>query len=127
MFATDPKKLEFFKKYLYEHQQEIIEERAESIEGKIVLAIQSLIYIDNITDISAKDIIEKANLRTKDGSFWHSLAISKYLKELGFSRKQLKRLSYGEPKRCLIIDPVHLSKLVKRYKIEDDERPMFIV
>lgn len=118
LFAHDKEVLEKFKIYLQEYQREIIQERTDSFEGKIINTICNLLK-DGKPNIDNNDIIENGDLRDKYNSSKRMApkSLYPYLRELGLSNKQSRKVD-NKAKRCIIFDIVQLQKLAKRYGIE---------
>jgi hypothetical protein len=90
LFADNPEEIKKFKEYLFEYQKDLIEERSNTIEGNIVKAINELYILGD--PINANNIIEKANLKDKQGNLWKPRSLTKFMKGLGFSSTKQKKI-----------------------------------
>ena len=132
---SDPEALTEFIKYIYDSQEDLIDERQGSQEGKTALAILDLyedeLKINNSLEniiISGEDIATKLNENLPEKRQTNSQRVGKTLKTLGFSRtqKQIKAPLDTNPKkrvlkRALDTNPKLLSKMIRRYTFLDDE------
>jgi len=91
MLADKPEELKIFKEYLIKYQQELREERAGTVEGRIINAIAELFDLGN-EQITAGSIILKADLQTRRNEPWHPRALTSYMKSLGFGTATAARI-----------------------------------
>ncbi|RKX66121.1 MAG: hypothetical protein DRP42_03775, partial [Tenericutes bacterium] len=115
LFQHDKEQMEMFKKFVQEHQRDIIEQRQSSFDGAIVLAIHSLLSKGQF-DINATDIIHEAELKNKSGGYISPRSITSNLKSLGFKTSIPKRVG-GQTKRCIPLEQEHLDTLFERYGV----------
>ncbi len=120
-----------FREYLRKYQDELIEERSTTLEGKIVKAIFELtrpLYVTHVTDVikvtfENKDVI----ITSTDIAVWISenlgeevdvKIIGKKIKSLGL-KTELKKVE-GNTKRVLVLEEDALRILFKRYIPKSD-------
>lgn len=113
LFANDSNKLEFFKRFVKKQQENLIEERQNSVQGQIVEIIHQLCY-NGFWNISNKDIVEKEEIFDERNKKVTNRGLNKYLKELGFKKSELIRIN-NQVKRCIPLEEKHIIKLFKRY------------
>jgi len=119
LFSGDEKQMEDFKDYIKNYQEDLIEERQSSFEGNIIGVIHSLLR--NLEkDFDAKRIIEKGEFTNRLGKPMQPRALSSYLKSLGFKKSNVLKVD-GKTKRCISIEPKHITKLFERYGYEVTE------
>ena len=122
MFYKDEALMKQFKEFLIKYNQEIIEERANSVEGMITNAIMDLLYIKTHT-IRDMNNITITNQEIKDRIFEsnkydiYNVTLGKTLKSIGIKNKPLK--IEGIAKRTLILEINTLLKLSKRYILDN--------
>ena len=115
LFVNDKKQLETFNKFITNYQENLVDERRDSNEGQIIIALHELIE-KGIVDISSKDIIEEGKLIDWKGNQMKPRALSSILKSLGFNKSVPKRLEEGT-KRCIPLINEHLEQLFVRYGV----------
>ena len=118
LFANDPVKLEFFKKYLAKYQQDLIQERKDSTEGYIVNIVCEML-VAGISDISVSDIIEKGRIMDhKDRSklMAANALSSRYLRPLGLTERKTVNV-HGKSKKCIVFDLETVERIAKRYAV----------
>jgi len=113
MLAGNEKELNNFRAYLGRYQLELRSERANTIEGRIVHGIAELILEGN-KELTAQQIIYRAELIKKDGGYWNPRAITKYMKILGLGTAILKRVE-GVSGKFYFFDLDEVFMLVKKY------------
>jgi len=112
LFMNDSEALEDFKKFLQNYSKELIDSRAETIEGRIVKAICGIIIEER--DLTAKNIIQQAELKDKNGNLWESRSISSKMKGLGFPIAKTQRVYEGTAKVYPYIKE-NILMLAKKY------------
>jgi hypothetical protein len=126
MFANEPAVLSSYKKFILNHQRELIEQRAATKTGQVVEALFELLGNNKVTtvtlvtsvtgdsflDVTAKDIAEKVGLTAQ--------AVGQILKGLGLETKLVK--IDGVTKRRILYKPAIFDKLRRRY-ILDEQKP----
>lgn len=118
LFKNDTEQLENFKKFIKKYQDELIEDRRNSFEGSIVVAIYDLVKSGK-KDINSQDIVNEGGLVDYKGDKLHPRSLSSKLKALGFESARQKRVDTGENKRCIPLKKEHLLNLFKRYGCND--------
>jgi len=119
LFAHDTGAIERFKSFLARRQRELVEDRANSWEGCIVKALCEL-TLGNCSTITAKKIIEQADLRDKEGKPWQGRKISPIMKVLGFSAAKPVRTNDEGVVKAYDIDKDLLASLATRYVADED-------
>jgi hypothetical protein len=146
----DKEALTEFIKYVNESQEDLIDERQSSSEGKVALAILDLYELHLLAGdelesilISGEDIAAKMNETLPEKRKTNSQRVGKMLKVLGFTRTQ-KQVWVNEAghtvssdkndnssantkktrilKRALDTDSKLLSKMLRRYTFSGDEK-----
>ncbi|MCD6236357.1 MAG: hypothetical protein J7K13_00180 [Thermoplasmata archaeon] len=107
LFANIPDILEDFKVFLREYNDELVEERSETLDGMIVNAIFSL-KEDGYEEISSKDIADKLKVDYQMEKVTPQL-IGRHLKSLGINTKHERKA------RLIEWDDKLMMKLAKRY------------
>ena len=115
LFANNQNHLDQFREYILNYQGELIEERKNSFAGTVVNGIHLLLE-GGEKEISAKDIIQKAQITNKTGHLITPRGLSSTLKALGFKKPQIKRVD-GVSKRCIPLEMEHVNHLFKRYGV----------
>ena len=128
LFASDTDKLEKFRNHLAKKQEEIIEDRYNSMEGSILNAIYQL-QNDGKEDIDCQHIIEKGNIKNSKGIQIQPRTVSNILKTLGFKQSESRKVE-GKTKRCIPLDKEHIQRLYKSYGVtqvtEDTNTPLLM-
>lgn len=115
LFSEDKEQLGQFKIFLAKQQREIIEERMNTWEGRIAKAVYDLLPTsEDQVVVTPQDIVDKADLRGKDGNRVQPRAISRYCKELKFGNAVLRRTETGV-KRVYEIPRAIVESVAKRY------------
>ena len=117
MFANNPQEVERFKVFINKYQGELAEERSASFEGQIVNAICQIVVENG--ELTATNIIEKANLTDKQNHPWKPRAISGFMKSLGFGTAKQKWTEEGN-KKLFEIDKNLLLEHSKKYLTDQD-------
>ncbi len=99
--------------FMKEYNQELINERADSLEGKILNTICQL-QVD-FEEITSSDVTDEINKDRNDKNKFRPATIGKIIKSLGFSIKV--RRSGPKIKRIIEILPKNLKTLKKRYGV----------
>lgn len=123
MFHNNPIELERFKTFLQDYQKELVETRAETVEGKIVTAIAEML-ISGEPFINAEKIIQKADLKDKTNELWKSRRLTTYMKVLGFGNAIIKRFE-NDVKKVYEFDNNLLLTLVRKYVSDEDIKQKF--
>lgn len=137
MFAEDQEEIEHFKTFLKEHQQETINQRSETVEGRIINGLAELIKSSMIANgililtddtiqefpITAQMIAEKGEIY-EIGRLMDSRKISKHMKALGFAPAVSRKIG-PSTYRTYIIKTVFLREIFLKY-ISDDELLVFL-
>lgn len=110
LFANIPEMMEKFKQFLLKYNQELIEERANSFEGRIVNAIFTLKELEK-EHISATDIIQ--HIDPDDKEKIRPQKIGKSLKSLGIKTRQVRVGS--DVRRPIIWDENLMYSLKRKY------------
>lgn len=131
LFANEPEVLKEYKQFIFNHQRELIEQRAATKTGQVVEALFELLEergrtsvtsgtshmgdSELVTGVSAGDIAEKTGLSAQ--------AVGVILKGLGIETKLNRR--GNERKREILFNEAVFRKLRKRYIVqaEDMEQP----
>jgi len=111
LFANIPEILEDFKVFLREYNDELVEERSETLDGMIVNAIFSL-KEDGYEEISSKDIADKLKVDYQIEKITPQL-IGRHLKSLGITTTN--KWVGGRRSRVINWDQKLMEKLSKRY------------
>ncbi len=109
--------LEVFKEFITKKQEEIIDQRQNSYEGQIVKGLYNLVLVGQ-ENISAKDIIESADIKNKNGFLVKPQSISSSMKMLGFGKAKLKRIG-EDVKKCYDLNKNMLDLLYVKYGFKD--------
>lgn len=119
LFAHNEKKLEFFRTYLQQHQQNLIEDRRDSFEGKIVDAFCILVFSKGKEDIAPMDLIKEGGFTDpRDKTKQYSpISLGRYLKELGLGNRKTRNID-GQAKNCIVWQENQLRNLAKRYGVK---------
>jgi len=133
MFEHEPEEIENFKTFLVGMQAEIISQRGDTMEGKIVVAIAELVIerfeaqgFLKITpetlasiNITPQMIIQKAELYGRDGKLISSNKLANFMKSLGIKKSEVVRTGMSTI-RSYPLESEHLDMLFRKY-ISDDE------
>lgn len=123
LFKNDAAALIDFKAFIQEHQRNIIEERSESFDGRIIYALAELLLdgietngYDDIV-ITAKDIAEKLSTDKKE---YNPSTISRHLKNFRLQPEKPKKIRGRSVKRIPLTDREHLQTIFKGYLADDE-------
>lgn len=126
LFANEPEVLADYRHFIWQHQRELVEQRAGTTTGQVVGKLLEALSADTIATvatyatpgetvlaISSADIAEKLGLKPQ--------AVGQILKTLGVRTKQVK--VHGQVRRCIIYDEARFEILRRRYipREEDDQ------
>lgn len=112
MFAHDEKEVQRFKTWLTNYQQELVDVRSSSVEGRIIHAIYDM--EQEKIPITASNIIDKAHLVTKKGEAWQPRALSNVMKQLSFANAEQKKIN-GVNYKIYEFDEDFINKLYRKY------------
>lgn len=115
LFGRDEVKMTRFRTFIEEYQEELIDERQNSWEGQIVIAIHDLIERGQ-TEISATDIILEAGLTNDRGIQLKPRALTNVIRELGFGKSKIIKVE-NKTKRVIPLDQELLNHLFERYGV----------
>jgi len=113
LFNSDISQLKKFSEFISKHQEDIIEERKGSFAGSIVGALHSLLEKQEI-NINAQDVIIEGNITNLKGNFVNPRSLTSTFKSLGFGKTESRRVGQTI-KRCIPLQPDHLTNLFQRY------------
>lgn len=115
-FANMPELLEKFKTFLLDYQEKLIEEREETLDGKIVNYIRGRIEGQqtlkgiNITASEIANSLESGNVNAR--------TIGRHLRSLGLKTELKRTEEDNRPKRVIVLDMSLLHKLFAKYSVE---------
>jgi hypothetical protein len=123
LFGGQPDILADYQTFIQNHQRELIEQRSSTPIGQVMGALFSIIEshtavtaVTPVTDdallqVSPSEIAERVNMNPQ--------TVGQILKTLGLRTKPARVA--GSLKRCIILDPVKLKTLRKRYVPQEDD------
>lgn len=122
LFATEQQVLESYKGFIYNHQQELIEQRAATRPGQVVEVLFDLLegyevtmvttpMGDRAVNVTAGMIAERVGITPQ--------ATGQILKTLGLRTYPLK--VEGKTRKCLVYDEARFNKLKRRYILDNNE------
>ncbi len=114
---NDPTIEKDFIGFMKDYNQEIINERADSLEGKILNTICELMNV--LEEVTSTDVTNEINKDLTDKTKFRASTIGKIIKSLGF--EVLIRKVAGKSKRTIQIDRKNLKILKNRYGVEIKE------
>ena len=117
LFVNDDAQMLRFRSFILGYQENLVEERRDTIEGQIVTAIYSLVN-RGIEYISSKEIIAEGEILDWKGVQIKPRSLNKYLKTLGFGKTELMRTDEGV-KRCIKLEKTNLRYLFNRFGCND--------
>ena len=116
MFIEDKQQIKEFKKFLGEVQANLVEERSETFEGRIIDIMMSLIILGD-KNITASKI--RAEYPNNDRVY--EASIGRKLKELGFEVHLVKVPQHKKVMKVIKLDPYVFNQVIPRYCPDDDK------
>lgn len=126
LFANQPAVLADYAEFIGRHQRELIEQRAATRTGQVVVALFNRIETSTLgtlgtfgTGSDEAQVLNVSPGNIADDTKMTAQAVGQMLKTLGLRTRQVKVA--GEKKRCVVFDEAKLAVLRKRYIPADDE------
>ncbi len=122
LFANKTEVLESYQAFIRNHQRELIEQRAASKVGQVVDALFELAGQDVVTMVTMVTSLGERVINVTPGQIAEKInltpqAVGQILKSLGLHTKSIK--VEEKTQRCIVYDPRKLSKLKKRYILDE--------
>jgi len=122
LFANDPEVLEDYKEFIKHHQRELIEQRAATTEGRVIIALFGALSPVTVETIETVETAEEKPLPISAGDLAEKLSmrpqvVGQILHGLGIETKPVK--VRGQTKRCILFNSRRFKVLRRRYILDE--------
>ena len=116
IFNDNEEEMYIFRKWIAEYQQELIEERQDSLSGEILMALHELMKGGSLY-ISNQDVVVKGDIVDFNNNPMGPKKLTSTLKSLGLGKNHLMKYD-NKSKRCIPLDLDILNPLFLRYGLD---------